>query len=174
MTLSRAYRMGTKVFAAFGVIVFCGVAVSIAVTSWKTPIHQFNLWKLRKDFQTLVPSHLANSVPVLTFKRFGGLFNSAAYSCDYFVGEFRISTSSKEDTRQYYRNLSATIPHGARRLSIHVRFADEREFWIYYPWSELYSELLHLLQKFPSEQDGLYVVFTPKTVQPPYADFRCW
>lgn len=174
LTWQRAYRGITKIFALFGVLVFCGIVAFVIVTSWKTPIHQFNLWKLEKNFRVLVPSHPMDSTSVLAFTKFGGLFSSTAYSCDYFVGEFRTSTSSKEDIQGYYRALSVAMPHSAERLPIQVRFADEREFWIYYPWSELYGELLRLLQRFPSEQDGMYVVLASQTVHPPYADFRCW
>lgn len=174
MTFSRAYRVGVKIFAVFGVAVFCLTLSFLIITAWKTPLHQFNLWKLEKDFRALVPSHPVDSTSVLAFTKFGGLFSSVAHSCDYFVGEFRTSTSSKEDIRGHYRNLSVATLHSAKRLPIQVRFADEGDFWIYYPWSELYGELLHVLQTFPSEQDGLYAIFASETVRPPYADFRCW
>lgn len=162
MTLHRVYRVTTRMFAVFGAITFCIIVVFVVTTSWKMPIHQFNLWKLEKDFQAFTPSHPTDSIPVLAFKRFGGLFNSAANSCDYFVGEFRTGAGSKEDILEYYRNLS-----------VHVRFWDEDDFWIYYPWSDLYGKLLLRIGKFPSEQKGLYVVFISENVSPPYADFRC-
>src|SRR3989338_1972772 len=163
MTLQRAYRIATRIFSIFGAFVFCSIVAFAVTTSWKMPIHQFNLWKLEKNFQALAPSHPTDSMPVLTFKKFGGLFSSAANSCDYFVGEFRTSADSREDIREYYRNLS-----------VQVRFGDEGDFWIYYPWSELYGELLHLLNTFPDEQNDLYAIFVSEKVRPPYADLRCF
>lgn len=174
MNPSRVYRIGTKIFAVLGAVVFIFTLSFLIVTAWKTPIHQFNLWKLEKNFQVLVPSHPDDSELILAFKKFGGLFSSATNSCDYFVGEFRVSTSSRKDIQEYYRNLSVLAFRSAERLPIHVRFADESEFWVYYPWSELYGKLLHLLHTFPSEQKGLYAIFVSEIVRPPYADFRCW
>lgn len=163
MTFLFVQGVARRSFALFGLLVFLFLLGFFAVTLWKMPIHQFNLWKLQKSFQMVVPSHPADSISVLDFKKFGGLFSSATNSCDYFVGEFRTSTDSKEDVREYYRPFP-----------VQVRFADEDGLWIYYPWSELYGELLRLLKVFPDEQNGLYAIFVSEEVRPPYADFRCW
>lgn len=163
-------------FAVFGFMVVCVVAGYLIAVSWKTPVHQFNLWKLNGNFHSTVLSHPPDSRQVLSFKKFGGLFSSAAHSCDYFVGEFRISTSSKEEVQEYYRDLYAgDYRPSVERLPVQIRFWDEEEFWIHYPWSELYAELLHIFdfEVFPSEQKGLHVVFVTQTVRPPFDDLRC-
>jgi len=162
MTPSIAFRVARRIFAVFGALVFSLIVAVFLITSWKTPMHQFSLLQLERNFRKEVSSHPTDSVSVLSFKKFGGLFSSAVNSCDYFVGEFRTSADSKENIREYYRNLSAQ-----------VRFGDEDDFWIYYPRSELYGKLLSRIGTFPSEHKGLYVVFISKNVSPPYADFRC-
>jgi hypothetical protein len=165
MTFLTAPGTARRVFAVFGLIIFGFVVGFLTTTSWKTPMHQINLWKLGRDFRALVLSHPADSVRVLAFKRFGGLFDSAAHSCDYFVGEFRKSADAKENIQKHYQKRGA--------FSVQVRFWDEDEFWTYYPWSELYGELRRILDADPAEQSGLYIVFISQTGHPPYKDFRC-
>lgn len=164
MTFLFVRGVARRSFALFGLLVFLFLLGFFTVTSWKMPIHQFNLWKLERGFRAALPSHPADSVRVLSFKKFGGRFSSAASSCDYFVGEFRTSSLTKEALRHYYLS---------RAPSMHLRFWDEEDFWIYYPWSELYGELLRIFDDGPSEQEGLYAIFTLQTIQPPYHDVRC-
>lgn len=161
MKFLLVHGIARRLSALFGLFLFCLIVGYFGVTSWKTPIHQFNLWKLKKEFNASLTIHPNDTERVLSFKKFGGRFSSATNSCSYFVGEFRIGALAKEDIERHYR-----------AFPIRVRFWDEDEFWTDYPWFELYPELLRVFDA-PSEQVGLYVVFVSEEAPPPYADFRC-
>jgi len=118
--MTRTYNITLRIFAGFGFIVFCLIVVLFAITMWKAPLHQFNLWRLERNFQAIAPYHPADSNLLLKRKDFGGLFSGASNSCDYFVGEFRSAARSKEEITRSYNGLSIDSFDRTERIPIHV------------------------------------------------------
>ncbi len=171
--MSRASHIAMGIFACFGLIAFCLITLSAAVTMWKMPIHQFNLWKLERNFQTIAVAHPPDSKLLLKRKSFGGLFSAASHSCDYFVGEFRSTTYSKESIRQAYKGFSIYSSDRTERIPAEVHFFDEEEFFTDFPWYEWLAELRKSFNV-SATKDNLYLVFVSQTGYPPYGDIRCY
>ena len=172
LIMSRASHIAMGISACFGFIVFCLIILFAVVTMWKMPIHQFNLWRLEKNFQTIVAAHHQDSKLLLKRSDFGGLFSAASHSCDYFVGEFRSTARSKEDVRKAYRGLSIDSSDHTKRIPVEVHFFDEEEFFTDFPWYEWLAELYKSFNV-SATKDNLYVIFASQTGYPPYGDFRC-
>lgn len=171
--MSRAYYISMRIFAVFGMIAFCIIIVFVAITMWKMPIHQFNLWRLEKNFQVIAAAHPPDSKLLLKRKDFGGLFSGASHSCDYFVGEFRSTAHSKEDVRKAYKGLSIDSSDHTKHVPVEVHFFDEEEFFTDFPWYEWLAELRKSFNM-SATKDNLYVVFASQTGYPPYGDLRCY
>ena len=144
-----------------------------AVTMWRMPIHQFNLWRLERNFHAIAATHPPDSKLLLKRKEFGGLFSAASHSCDYFVGEFRSAAHSKEDVRRAYRAFSIDSSDHTKRIPVEVHFFDEEEFFIDFPWYEWLAELRQSFNV-PTIKDNLYLIFVSQTGYPPYGDLRCY
>lgn len=169
------YRHIEGFFTALGIVAFCFVVWFTVVAMWKAPIHQFNLWRLGRNFQHITLSHPPESKLLLSIKDFGNLFRGASNGCDYFVGEFRSAGDSKEKTRQNYGGLFVDSFDSAERIPVEVYFLDEEEFSYYfqwYGWQKKASKLLETLEA-SDARDDIYFVFVAQTDYPPDGDIRC-
>ncbi|MBI3442954.1 MAG: hypothetical protein HY007_04255 [Candidatus Sungbacteria bacterium] len=147
--------------------------MSAAVTMWKMPIHQFNLWRLERNFQTIAPAHPPGSKLLLKRKDFGGLFSAASHSCDYFIGELRSTPRSKEDVRKAYNGLSIDSFDHTKHIPVEVHFFDEEEFFTDFPWYEWQAELRRSFDV-SAARDNLYLIFASQSGYSPYGDLRCY
>lgn len=171
--MSRASHIAMGIFACFGFIAFCLIILFGAVTMWKMPTHQFNLWRLEKNFHVVATAHPPDSKLLLKRKDFGGLFSAASHSCDYFVGEFRSTTRSKEDVKRAYSGLFIDSFDRTERIPVEIHFFDEEEFFIDFPWYEWLAELRKSFNV-PPAMNTLYLIFASQTGYPPYGDLRCY
>lgn len=172
MSTRRAYYIAEKICAVVGCIVLClsiGFAISI---SWKVPWHNFNLWRLDMNFQTISLHHPTDSKLLLKRRYVGGLYPSGSVSCSYFVGEFRSSALSREEIMRAYDGLTVTSFDRKTELPVEVRFADEG--FLDDPWYEWREELLRSLSLSATEEVVYSVVVAHLYHSSYFGDFRCF
>jgi hypothetical protein len=159
-----------RIFAIFGVIIFCLIVWYAVAVTWKMPFHNYQLWKLQKSFRSIMQStHPAPSKLRGEVAEFGNFGNSN--HCDYLAGEFRSSTLSKEQLTQAYAGMTILSFDKISRLPVEVYFTDEGFFKDDYLWSRWRSKYL------PDQQDvsgeNTYLVFASSDMHPPDGDIRC-
>lgn len=170
--MKRAYIIIKGFFTALGLITFCFIVWFVAVTMWRAPIHQFNLWKLERNFEQIVSSHPDESQLLWHLKKFGNLFRAASNGCDYFVGEFRSATLSQREIVGAYKDIFVDSFDRTERVPVEIYFLDDEETFGRYPWNE-WREKMHKSLKTPSSLESEYLVFVAQTDYPPDGDIRC-
>ena len=174
MNFPHFYRIAKNIFAVFGVSIFFIVAFFSVVTMWEAPVHQFNVWKLRKHFNEV--THPPESQPLKSISGFGSLFRDASNGCDYLVGELRMSNGQREEIIRRYQGLSIESFNGSARVPVEARFLDDEEFFGEYiglnPWRE-WRENARLSFDFSSMRGVPYIVFAEQTDFSPDGDVRC-
>ena len=173
--MKHLFRVVVRVVAALSILAVCSVVVFVVLTSWKAPIHQFNLWKLEKNFREV--EHPVHSKLLTRLTGFGNLFRGASNGCDYLVGELRVNGNSQKDTARFYQNLSIRPFDDSERVPLEIKFFDDKEFSGDYLWSRLWSDWYEKIRKsfnWPGIQGTPYVVFARQTDYPPYDDIRCF
>ena len=172
LNMTRASDIMIRIFAGFGLIVFCLIVLFTIVAIWKAPVHQFNLWILGRNFKTINPYHPGDSQYVLRIRDFGNLFRAASNGCDYLVGEFRSGKGSQEDIARQYNGLFIKSLDNTGPVPVEVRFFDNENWMDPYTWSDWRDKA----QKHADPatlQGALYMVFARQTDYPPYGDIRC-
>jgi hypothetical protein len=162
------------------IIVKAGIIIGLAVTglilvliillTCKMPWHQYQLWILQKNFQSIVNTDSAAQSNLLAeFAIVDHWGNSNL--CDYYVGQFRSSPLPKETLEEVYSNLVInSFPHDANNaLKPEVYFIGDEIFNDYY-----YSNLLkrYLPHHLPTDQN-IYLVWTSSDSHSPDGDIRC-
>ena len=172
--MSRAFHIAKNIFAGIGLIVFLLIVGFSFVAMWKAPIHQFNLWKLERNFSTINSHHPEDSKYVLRVKHFGNLFRAASNGCDYLVGEMRAGKRSPQEIAQRYQGLFIKSFDGTAPVPIEVRFFDKEEDWMDpYPWSDWRNKAQSYADP-AAMKDTLYMVFARQTDYPPDGGIRCF
>ena len=171
--MKHAYQILMRLFAIFGIVVFCVILLYVIAVTWGIPIHNYRLWVLQKNFRSTVqPLHPAQSQLRAEMAEFGNFGNSN--HCDYMVGEFRSSSLSKEAVMRAY--AGAIVPSFSSHdknspLPVEVYFTDEDIFHNDYTWSEWLSK--YLSRKPATSDKNTYLVFTSSDMHPPDGDIRC-
>ena len=172
--MKHAYYIAMRIFAVFGVAVFCVVAWFAVIAMWKAPIHQFNLWELGRNFKAISSHHPEDSKFLLKVRHFGNLFRAASNGCDYLVGEMRAEKRSPQEIAQRYQGLFIKSFDGTAPVPIEVRFFDKEEDWMDpYPWSDWRDKAQSYADP-ATMKATLYMVFARQTDYPPYGDIRCF
>jgi len=167
--VSRASDITMRVFAGFGLIVFCLLILFMLSITWKMPIHNYRLWAMQRHFRSSMhPVHPTPSQLRSEMAEFG-LFGNSNH-CDYFVGEFRSSPLSKEVLRQAYAVVATSSFIGDRLLETDVYFVDEDVF-THYPWSGWLEKYLPNHPRIAHE--NTYLIFSEDAGNSPNGDFRC-
>lgn len=86
------------------VILFFGfIFLVILSTVWGMPLHNFDLWRLERNFNITAPQyHPPESVLLEKKEYLGGPQEHGSLVCDLYVGELRSAPFSKEDIRAAY------------------------------------------------------------------------
>lgn len=129
----------------------------------KIPIHNYNLHVFERNWEAVL--HPKESKELLKIVEFGNFGNSN--HCDYMVGEFRSTNTSKEEILKSYNGL-AIASFDKKIVPIEVYFIDGDIFG-WWPW----SEWLNRLSKLPSEAENKYLAFASVDGYSPEGDFRC-
>lgn len=168
--MKRISHIAMKIFVVLGIAVFCLIIWFIAVTTWKMPLHNYQLWILQKHFRlTMRPIHPPQSELRTEVAEFGNLGNSN--HCDYLVGEFRSSVLSKEELKRVYAETAILSFDKVSRLLVEVYFTDEDVFERDYLWSGWLSKYLPNQPYAP--EGNTYLVFASSDLNPPDGDIRC-
>ncbi len=127
-----------------GLAVFILILGFLILITWKMPIHNFNLWRLSKNFESVSAFHPLLSKRLLKFSDFGN-FGESGGQCGYIVGEFRVSQLTKEEILNYfnYKNLTILSFKEDKTIPLEIYFLDD-DMFRYYPWSKW---LLYFYQK---------------------------
>src|SRR3989338_8220112 len=64
------------------------------------PLHDIRLWRLERNFEMAASYHPRTSTVLQRRTYLGGPYTHGSLSCDYFVGELRSATLSKEEIRR--------------------------------------------------------------------------
>jgi len=170
--MTHIYQILMRLFAIFGVAVFCVILWFIAVTMWEAPIHQFNLWTLGRNFKTVNSHHPEDSRFVLKVRDFGNLFRAASNGCDYLVGEVRVGKGSQEEIARYYQGLFIKSFDGTDPVPVEIRFFNKENWMDPYRWSDWRDKAQAYIES--AALDGTpYMVFARQDGYPPYGDMRC-
>lgn len=168
--MSRVYHTATKIFAVFGAVVFCMILPLAVFMTWMMPFHNYQLWKMQKNFRSTMQSvHPAGSRLLAEMAEFGNFGESN--HCDYLVGEFRSSPLSQEELLKNYAAVATSSFVGNRWIETGVYFIDEEFFKKDYLWSEWLSK--YLPDHVPSLDNTAYLVFSENEGNPPDGDIRC-
>ncbi len=163
-----------RLFGIFGVAVFCVIIWFVAVAMWRAPIHQFNIWRLSDNFQSIKPFHPPDSRRLSKIKDFGNLFRGASNACDYLVGEFRIGGGPKEEVMQRYQGLVIKSFDSMEPVPIEFHFLDDEGFFkeepLWFEWRENVRASFDLY----AARGNPYIVFARQLDYPPYGDMRCF
>lgn len=173
--MNRLYHIAERIFAVFGVAVFCVIIWFVIATMWRVPVHQFNLWTLQKHFR--IVEHPSDSRFLKKLKGFGNLFRAASNGCDYLVGELRVGSGPQEDIARFYQGLFVKSFDDTETVPIEIKFFDDEEFSEDYLWSTLWfdwREKINSSFDLEAIQGTSYVVFARQTDYPPYGDGRCF
>ena len=167
--MKHAYSIAMRIFAVFGVAVFCVIIWFVLAITWKMPIHDYQLRVLQKHFRsTMQTVHPAQSELRAEMAEFGNFGNSN--HCDYFVGEFRSSPLSKEELLQGYASVATSSFVGNRLIEIGVYFIDA-DIFTHYPWSEWLEKYLPNDKHITNQ--NTYLIFSEDEGNPPDGDIRC-
>jgi len=168
--MNRANHIAVRVFAVFGVTVFCAIILFVAGITLKMPLHNYRLWVLQRNFNsTMKSAHPVPSELRVEVAEFGNLGNSN--HCDYLVGEFRSSTLSKEQLKQAYAGITTLSFDKISPLPVEVYFTDEDIFEEDYLWSGWLSK--YLPDQHNSSGENTYLIFTSSDMHSPAGDIRC-
>ncbi len=171
--MTHIYQILMRLFAIFGVAVFCFIVWFVAVAMWRVPIHQFNLWKLGKNFQAITTANPPDSKPLLQIRRVGNFFRGASNACDYLVGEFYVEKRSKHEILERYRGLFVNSFDDTEPVPMEVHFLDEEEFFQDSYWSDWRKKIKKSFN-LAVMQGNPYIIFASQTDYPPYGDIRCF
>lgn len=167
--MKLAYYIGIRVFAIFGVPVFCLIVWYIVAVTWRMPIHNYQLKALQRYFRSAVLSlHPIQSEFRAEMAEFGNFGNSN--HCDYLAGEFRSSSLPREIIMQAYTGATILSFDKISRLPVEVYFTDEDAF-THPPWEEWLSKYLPY-QSSVANKDT-FLVFAASDLHPPNGDIRC-
>ena len=134
------------------------------------PIHDFNLWRIEKNFNAVVTHHPSDSVLIENKKYLGGPDSHGSQSCNYAVGEVRSSSKSKEEIFQTYKNLYIFPVEGLKLIHIKVLFTSDPQWAATWPLSTWWDEL-HEEKK--STSKVAYFVYAMHEGYPFWGDSRC-
>lgn len=146
----------------------------IAALTWKIPIHNANASTFHKNFSAVMhPKKSRILTPMADFANFGN-----SNHCDYFIGEFRVSSLSRTELILQYEEQTIAPPNGQngirngdphRESSIEILFTDSETFR-HWPWSEWLDSVQHFS---PEPEETIYLVYALASGYPPGGDYRC-
>ncbi len=167
--MTRESDIVMRIFAGFGLIVFCLFVLLVLSMTWKMPFHAYQLRIMQIRFRSTMHSlHPVGSQLLAEMRQFGNFGNSN--HCDYLVGEFRSSHLSKEALRQRYAAVATSSFVGDRLLEVDVYFIDD-DIFTHYPWSRWLQE--YLPHERPPINENTYLIFSSNDGNPPDGDIRC-
>ena len=158
-------------FAIFGLAIFIVIIIFLVLLIWKIPIHNFNLWRLNKNFESLSGFHPLSSKQLFKFTDFGN-FGESGGQCGYIIGEFRTSQLSKEEIMFYYQDLAIDSFEQGEIIPVEVLFLDDGNF-ANYPWSKWASYLYQKIQS-PIQPSLIYLVIASSYNYLADGDIRCY
>lgn len=173
--MGGAFRVTARILGALSILAVCSTLIFLAFTSWKAPLHEFNLWVLETHFSEV--EHPADSRSLRKLSGFGNFFRGVSNGCDYLVGELRVGSGSQEDITRFYQGLFVNPFDDAEAVPIEIKFFDDEEFSEDYLWSTLWFDWQEKIREsfdWANIAGTPYVVFARQTDYPPDADIRCF
>ena len=168
--MRHAYHILTQLLVAFGIIAFCFIILIVTDSTWKMPLHNYQLWTMQKHFRSIMQSaHPPSSRLRAEVAEFGNFGQSS--HCDYFVGEFRSSPLPKDKVLEQYAAVATSSFIGNRLIETGVYFVDEDFFgkdYLLSGWLEKY------LPDHPHITDeNIYLIYSEDAMNSPDGDIRC-
>lgn len=168
--MKRICYIAMKICAILGAAVFLMILPLIVFMTWKMPLHNYQLWRMHKNFRSNMQSvHPAQSQLLAEVAEFGNFGQSN--HCDYFVGEFRSSPLSKEKVLEKYAAVATSSFVGNRLIETGVYFIDEEFFkkdYLLSEWLEKYLPDNHSVA-----DEHTYLIYSEDAMNPPDGDIRC-
>ena len=115
--------------------------------------------------QTMHPAQSELRAEMAEFGNFGN-----SNHCDYFVGEFRSISLSKEEVLQRYAAVATSSFVGNRWIEVGVDFVDD-DIFTHYPWSEWLEKYLPNDKRITNQ--NTYLIFSEDEGNSPDGDIRC-
>lgn len=127
-----------------------------------TPIHDFRLWMLERQFTYASIPHPVGSILLERKSYLGGPSTHGDGVCIYVVGEVRSTSLEESDVRQAYQNITIS------NLPLKVFLADADD-WPYELPFVIWQEELHDM---PPTENTVYIVYVASR-QHFLGDLRC-
>lgn len=162
------YPLGIALASIIGLFVI--LSLIFLMMAFGVPIHDFNLWRIEKNFNAVVTHHPSDSIFIKKKKYLGGPDGHGSGSCTYAIGEIRSSSKSKDEILQTYKNLSIFPVGGLKPIPIKVLFTSDSQWAATWPLSTWWDEL-HEEKK--STAKVTYFVYAIHEGYPFWGDSRC-
>lgn len=135
------------------------------------PIHDLRLWILGRNFREVALYHPPESKLLHKKKYLGGPHEHGFLRCDFFVGELRSSSLSKEKIRQAYDGRSIKSINHLGRTPLKALFFDEERWTMDSPLGDWWDEWYH--SPLIATSGTVYFVFASQEWYPFLGDLRC-
>jgi len=130
------------------------------------PIHDLNMWILKKKFYAKNIIHPADSVLLEKKIYLGGISTHGDPWCVYAVGEVRSSALSNDKITDFYRDI--TVNHWTEKVPIKVLFGDDHK-----PYTLPYAHWQDELRGASTVEETKYVVYASTEWPIFLLDHRC-
>lgn len=153
--------------------VILGLAILLlGAVTWKTPIHQFNLWRLGRNFQVIDEYHPLDSELLGKIRDLGNLFEDPSHPCGYVVGEVRATRYSQEQLRQMYSGHTIDSWNHRQHIPLRLYIYDQEGRPLTTAWKKWHAKLPQSF-RISSRPYNIYAIFILWGDDPPYGDLRC-
>lgn len=153
-------RIFYKILLILGMIIIGGIVVIVLFFTWKMPFNNLYLKVLEYNFRKSVVALHPKESTLIAEVAVVGNWTDGTY-CEFFVGQFRSSSLSKEELEKIYPNDFSTTG---------VYFVDSDEVFGS-PWFELKKKYLKNYR--PKDNENIYLVWKADYDNSPDGDIRC-
>lgn len=155
-----------SLFALSGLVVAGFFLVIIVPYTIFIPIHTIGLYMFENRYSKIPQLPKSQTVHATSEV---GLFGNSNH-CDYIVGEFRISSSSRPEIEKYYKDFSVPAL-GMHRdpIPVEVGYPDDTYLFLGEDWLD-WMERTHLSKAII---DHMYFVYILDGDYSPFGDYRC-
>ena len=135
------------------------------------PLHDIRLWRLERNFEMAASYHPRTSTVLQRRTYLGGPYTHGSLSCDYFVGELRSATLSKEEIRRAYDGHFIKSFDNSGQVPLEVLFFGEKIWPIDSPLGDWWDEWRE--SPLIATSGTVYFVFAAQKGYPFLLDYRC-
>lgn len=135
------------------------------------PIHDFNLWRLSKRYESIVMFHPVDTVLIERKKYLGGPWDHSSPWCTYAIGEIRQTRLTRQEILNAYKNVPE-FTTGKRPTTFKIFFPDSESVPMESPIGEWFGHLRSEGDEISSTGQK-YLIYVAQEKVPYLGDMRC-